>query len=190
LQRSVTFDDHRLQSPPTDSNRQRPPTTTPDRPRPPPFTGLDVNARQMNADALLDLDQFRPPRWLRWLAVAVVAGGIFYASLLAAPTSGLAPLGPLGLIGVDKWLHALAYVGLAGTLAVALVPGRRTRRVAVLALVFTVGYGVAIEFAQAPLPERAFSVADMVANAIGAMLGAAVASGLLWGISRWIHAKE
>jgi VanZ family protein len=129
----------------------------------------------MNADALRDPDQFRPPGWLRWLAVAIVAAGILYASLIDPPSSGLAPLGPLGLVGMDKWLHALAYAGLAGTLAVALAPGRgvgrSTGRVALLALVFAVGYGVGIEFAQAPLPERAFSVADMAANATGSGVG-------------------
>ena len=144
--------------------------------------------RPTNADAL------RPPQWLRWAAVAVVAGGIFYASLLAAPDTGLPPLGPLGTFGMDKWLHALAYAGLAGTLAVALAPGRTTGRatttmratttgrtttaglsavrVAVLALVLATGYGVGIEFVQAPLPKRYFSVVDMVANATGAVSGA------------------
>ena len=127
----------------------------------------------MNSRALGEPNRFRPPVWLRWLAVAVVAGGIFYASLLVAPTSGLAPLGPLGLVGMDKWLHALAYVGLAGTLAVALAPDREAGRVALLALALAVGYGVGIEFAQAPLAERVFSVADMAANATGASLGVA-----------------
>jgi len=127
----------------------------------------------MNSRALGEPNRVRPPVWLRWLAVAVVAGGIFYVSLLVAPTSGLAPLGPLGLVGMDKWLHALAYVGLAGTLAVALAPDREAGRVALLALALAVGYGVGIEFAQAPLAERAFSVADMAANATGASLGVA-----------------
>jgi VanZ family protein len=125
----------------------------------------------MNADALWDSDQFRPPRWLRWLAVAVVAVGILYTSLLDPRGSGLAPLGPLGLVGMDKWLHAAAYAGLAGTLAVALAPGWRPKRVAGLALILAVAYGVGIEFAQAPLPERSFSVVDMAADAVGAGVG-------------------
>ena len=95
-------------------------------------------------------DRFRPPRRLRWFAVAFVAGGILYASLLDSPSSGLGAFGPLGVFGRDKWLHALAYAALAGLLAA--------------------GYGVGIEFAQAPLAERHFSFADVAANATGAAL--------------------
>ena len=111
------------------------------------------------------------PGWLRWLAVVAVAGGILYASVLDPPASGLTPLGPLGLVGMDKWLHALAYAGLAGTLAVALAPRTPTSRVVVLAGLLSVGYGVGIEFVQAPLPERSFSLADVAADAVGAALG-------------------
>lgn len=125
----------------------------------------------MNVDALGEADRLGPPQWLRWLAVAVVAGGIFYASVLASPTSGLAPRGPLGLVGMDKWLHAVAYAGLAATLATALAPRAPAVRVVVLAAALSVAYGVGIEFAQAPVAERSFSVADMGANAVGAGIG-------------------
>jgi VanZ family protein len=125
----------------------------------------------MTIDGFGDPDRYRSPRWLRWAAVAVVAGGILYASLLDPPTSGLAPLGPLGLLGMDKWLHALAYAALAGTVALALAPRAGTARVVVLAVIVSVAYGVGIEFAQAPLPERSFSVADMAADAVGVGVG-------------------
>ena len=113
---------------------------------------------------------FRPPRWLRWLAVAFVAGGIFYASILDSPGAGLTPLGPLGVFGMDKWLHAVAYGGLAVTLASALAPRRSPAVAAGLAALLAVGYGVGMEFVQAPLAERYFSVADMAADAVGAGL--------------------
>ncbi|WP_321112156.1 VanZ family protein [Halorussus salinisoli] len=114
------------------------------------------------------MDAVRPPTWLRWVAVAVVAGGIFFASVLDPPSSGVPSLGPLGTFGMDKWLHALAYAALAGTLASALAPGRSPTVVAALAGLLAVGYGVGIEFVQAPLAARSFSVADMVADAVGA----------------------
>ncbi|MFC7082405.1 VanZ family protein [Halorussus caseinilyticus] len=131
----------------------------------------------------MKLDAVRPPTWLRWVAVAVVAGGILFASVLdppssAPPTSGTGP----GGIGMDKWLHALAYAGLAGTLAVALASDRGRSpavardherapdhaRTAALAALLAVCYGVGLEFVQAPLAGRYFSVADMVADAVGA----------------------
>jgi VanZ family protein len=116
------------------------------------------------------LERFRPPRWLHWFAVAFVSGGILYASLLDSPSSGLAAFGPLGAFRTDKWLHALAYAALAGTLASALAPGRSPAAAAALAGLLAAGYGVGIEFAQAPLAERYFSFADMAANATGAGL--------------------
>ncbi|WP_276298950.1 VanZ family protein [Halorussus lipolyticus] len=115
-------------------------------------------------------DRFRPPGWLRWLAVAFVAGGILYASVLDSPGGGLSTLGPFGVFGMDKWLHAVGYAVLAGTLASALAPGRSPTVVAALAALLTVGYGIGLEFAQAPLAQRYFSVADMVADAVGAFV--------------------
>ena len=116
----------------------------------------------------MDLADVRPPRWLRWATVVAVAGGILFASVLDSPSSGLPALGPLGLFGMDKWLHALAYAALAGSLAGALAPGRSPAIVAGVAALLAVGYGVGIEFVQAPLAERHFSAADMVADAVGA----------------------
>jgi VanZ family protein len=120
----------------------------------------------------MNVDAIRPPLWLRWLAAAVVAGGIFFASVLDPPSSGVPSLGPLGIVGLDKWLHAFAYAGLAGTLAVAFAPGRGPAATVALAGLLALGYGVGIEFVQAPLAERSFSTADMAANAFGAGLGA------------------
>ncbi|NHN59954.1 MULTISPECIES: VanZ family protein [Halorussus] len=130
------------------------------------------------------LADVRPPRWLRWATVVLIAGGILYASVLDSPSSGLPALGPLGLVEIDKWLHALAYAALAGSLAVALAPGRSPAVVAGVAALLAVGYGVGVEFVQAPLAARHFSVADMVADAVGAgiaVLGYRVLVGLMGG---------
>ncbi|WP_135823980.1 VanZ family protein [Halorussus ruber] len=120
-------------------------------------------------------DGFRLPPWLRWSAVAFVAAGILYASLLDSPSSaGLSPMGPFGVLGMDKWLHAVAYAALAGTLATALAPGRSLAVAAALAVLLAVGYGVGMEFAQASIPARGFSVGDIVANVVGAFLAVLV----------------
>ena len=108
------------------------------------------------------------PRWLRWSVVALAAATIFYFSVVASPGRAARDLlGP----NSDKYLHAVAYAGLALMTAYATAnwrayPYRRTLAV----LVATVGYGVAIEFAQAAVPYRQFSPADMVANTAGAFL--------------------
>ncbi|PSP56067.1 antibiotic resistance protein VanZ [Halobacteriales archaeon QS_1_67_19] len=118
-------------------------------------------------------DPFDPPRWLRWVAVALAAGAIFHASVLASPTADGPAFGPLGVLGLDKWLHAVAYAGLASAFAVALVPDFEVSVAAGLAVLFAVGYGVGIEFVQLSAPERAFSVTDMAANGTGALVGTA-----------------
>lgn len=123
-----------------------------------------ANGRPMEDDGV------RPPRWVRWVAVAVVAAAVLYASVLDSPGGGLPALGPLGLVSLDKWLHALGYAALAGVLASALAPGRSPARVAALAALFAVAYGVGVEFVQAPLATRHFSVADVVADGVGAGL--------------------
>ncbi|WP_205427138.1 VanZ family protein [Halorussus sp. MSC15.2] len=45
---------------------------------------------------------------------------------------------------------------------------------AALAALLAVGYGVGIEFVQAPLARRHFSVADMVADGVGAFVAVLV----------------
>lgn len=118
-----------------------------------------------------------PPRWLRWLAVAVVAGGLFVASVVTPPSGGVPTLGPLGLVGFDKWLHTAAYAALGATLFLALVPPRRSRRALVAAVVLAAVYGVGVELVQGPLPARSTDPADALANGLGAALGGL--SGLL-----------
>lgn len=119
-------------------------------------------------------DGFALPRWLRWAAVVLVAAGIFYGSVLAPPVAGAPERGPFGVFGLDKWFHAVGYAALAGAFAVALASDFEAALAAALAVLFAAGYGVSIEFAQASIPARTFSVADMAANAVGAFVGTAV----------------
>jgi VanZ family protein len=98
---------------------------------------------------------------------------VLVASVVDPPGSGgPTPLGPFGLVGLDKWAHATAY----GVLAVLLVIARRTRSPVMLsALTLTsAGYGAAVEVVQLWFPARSFSPADALANVLGA--AAAVAA--------------
>ncbi|MFC4550162.1 MULTISPECIES: VanZ family protein [Halorussus] len=121
--------------------------------------------------------EVRLGRRFQWVGVALVAGVIFYGSVLDSPGASLSPTGPLGLVGLDKWLHALGYAALGAALAVAL-RGDADRAI-LLAVVVSVGYGVGIEFVQAAIPARHFSVADMAADTVGAAVGAGATAGLL-----------
>jgi VanZ family protein len=112
-----------------------------------------------------------PPRWLRWLAVVVVAGGLFVASVVTPPSGGIPELGPLGLVGFDKWLHTAGYAGLGAVLFLALVPSRRSERALLVAVALAAVYGVGIELVQGPLPARAADPTDALANSVGALLG-------------------
>ena len=103
---------------------------------------------------------------VRWSLVAVVAGTILAASVVR-PTGAPAGPGPFGVFGMDKYLHFLAYAGLATALVYALV-GTNTDRVAVVVFVAAVGFGLFVELLQLPLGYRTFSLADAAANAVGA----------------------
>lgn len=103
----------------------------------------------------------------------LVAAVICYYSLFDTPGGGgPVPMGPFGLVHADKWLHALGYGALAGALGYASL--RVDGRTLAVTFLLAAGYGVTIELLQAPLPERAFSVADMGANVLGAFLGLVV----------------
>ncbi|WP_117594590.1 VanZ family protein [Haloprofundus halophilus] len=111
---------------------------------------------------------FLSPR-LRWAAVLVVAGGVFAASVVTPPGDGVPTLGPFGLVGADKWLHAAAYAAVAGTLSHALAP--RFRRAALGGFLGGSAYGFCVELVQAFVPARQFDLLDAAANGVGAALG-------------------
>ncbi|WP_123533875.1 VanZ family protein [Halosimplex salinum] len=112
------------------------------------------------------------PRAVRWAAVALVAGFIFYTSIVTTPPpEAVVPkLGPPDLIPLDKWRHFLAYGALAGSLWYATLDwDRSVRLVALFVLGVTIVYGIGIEFWQSLIPRRYFSVGDAYANALGTL---------------------
>lgn len=111
------------------------------------------------------------PRPVRVAGAAAVALAILFASVVDPPTTGASPV----ILGVskDKWLHALAYAGLASSLAYAGLPETDVpeRRAVAAAFLLAVGYGVGIELVQSTLPYRAFDLLDVLSNAVGATVG-------------------
>lgn len=107
------------------------------------------------------------PRLARWSGVLVVAVVVFYFSVLDA----VAAPGGQGQLW-DKQLHFVAYAGLTVAAAYATAVWRRTApRRAVVVLLAVLGYGLGIELIQGTLPGRDYSAVDLLANAIGVVLG-------------------
>lgn len=101
------------------------------------------------------------------LAIAVVA---VLGSLLPAPEGRAFPPGS------DLVVHGLGYAALVGSLAWA---ARARDRAATLRLaVVAVAFGAVLELLQGPVPGREPAVADILANVVGAGLGA------LWWLGR------
>ena len=107
------------------------------------------------------------PRWSRYLAA-----GLVFAVLTVASVTGTVPAPPQGFGDFwDKYLHFAGYAGLALALAYATAHWRdRPYRRAAIVLGVAVGYGLLMELVQAPLSNRYFSLADALANALGASL--------------------
>ena len=107
-------------------------------------------------------------RSVRYVFVAVIAAVILVASLLRPDPTAAPTMGPLGVVGADKWTHALAYAGLAAAIAYAsvAVDGGRARLAA--AVFLAVAFGIAIELLQWPVPYRTASAVDVLADAVGA----------------------
>jgi VanZ family protein len=95
------------------------------------------------------------------------------------------PKAPLPPTVSDKSGHLLAYLGLS-VLAVRAVAGgfsrRVTGRVALGALIITIGYGAFDEIHQWFVPGRSAELADWYADSIGAFAG--VVASWAWGIIR------
>jgi VanZ family protein len=93
----------------------------------------------------------------------------------------------LGFSAQDKLVHLVGY-GLLSALLLGAMPwregGYRLRHVVLAALLATL-YGLSDEWHQSFVPGRNSDVLDIIADAVGALLG----SGLLWVITRRFVAK-
>jgi VanZ family protein len=106
-----------------------------------------------------------------WGPALLIAAGIFAASSLPR-----AQLPEVGFPGIDKLEHGLAY----GLLGAALARGWRWQRPAWRSLltwfaawIAALVYGLGDELHQLLVPGRMFDLADLLADGVGAALGAA-----------------
>lgn len=111
---------------------------------------------------------------------ARLRGGMFALwciGWLAIVALSLIPVSIPGPSGTDKLLHLGVHTGMAaGGLAFC-----RTARGLVAVALACVAIGISIELAQDLVPHRHMSMADVVANSVGAGLGLAAA---LWALAR------
>jgi VanZ family protein len=110
-----------------------------------------------------------------WVPVAVYMAVIFYVSSLHEA--------PLPAAISDKSAHGLGYVGLAVTIVRAVaggLPARVSAGIAAASLSIAVAYGASDEVHQMFVPGRTADLADLAADAIGALVG--VAACWAWGI--------
>lgn len=109
---------------------------------------------------------------------AAFAAVVFAASAVPVPSAASGAAGGGGLagalpveIGLTAPFHFVGYAALAALVARATGSERRAVAVAVGAVTAT-AFGLGVEFAQAPIPWRSFSLIDAAVNAAGAVVGA------------------
>jgi VanZ family protein len=125
----------------------------------------------------------RSGRFWAWGPAVLIGAAIFAASSLPR-----AQLPEVGFPGIDKLEHGLAY----GLLGAALARGWRWQRPSwrsaatwFAAWVTALAYGLGDELHQLLVPGRMFDLADLLADGVGAALGAAAYLRLLlWAQSR------
>lgn len=98
-------------------------------------------------------------------------GAVVVASLVHAPPA-VAATGPLGLVGVDKWIHAGSHAGIAVLFAFAALA--RTVPILVAIAVGSVLIGGGVELLQSTIPWRTTEFADVLANGAGTVVALAV----------------
>jgi VanZ family protein len=108
----------------------------------------------------------------RWATVAVVGLTIAIGSLSPAPAGTVAGLEDGPLVGADKYLHFVGFVGLGAAAVLAAGRRRPTSRVLVATVLTAGAFGAGIELLQHAVPGRTPEVADALANALGAAAGA------------------
>lgn len=114
------------------------------------------------------------PRWQAAWRACAIALAVVIAGLALTPTPPPVPGLPW-----DKAQHALAFAALA---AAGRLSARNGPRPAAWWFLGCVAYGAAIELAQLRVPGRSGEVADVLADAVGAVLGlgAATLARRLW----------
>lgn len=118
-----------------------------------------------------------------WLPVVLYCTAIFTLSAIPA---GRMPAGQLW--SFDKLIHAAVYAVLGLLVCRALarcLPGWRRVVVALVAVAATSAYGLSDEWHQSLVPGRDASGFDLLADAIGAALAAAI-----WAFWRWDMQKN
>jgi len=115
-----------------------------------------------------------PPPWFRrlvWIGWAIGLGLLAWITLEPrfAPPGGRG-----GALAPDKLLHVLAYALFAAFPALA---GIRWPRALAIGAALVV-YGTLLEVAQRYVPGRRFGWDDVLANVVGALIGAAIAIAL------------
>lgn len=108
------------------------------------------------------------------LARKVPAPLIALALFILSSQSTL-PLPPTPLIGVDKIAHFIAYGALAFAIAL-MFPlhwWKKPLKTALIAITIASFYGITDEIHQSFVPERDTSIADWVADTLGALCGTA-----------------
>lgn len=111
---------------------------------------------------------------MRWLPAILIAGLIVLGSSLTGDT-----IGGTSIEFPDKLAHAIEYAALGAALAFAISDPSHpvTIRQTVAAIALTILFGISDEIHQSFVPGRDASVADLVADAVGATIGA-------WGFAR------
>lgn len=99
----------------------------------------------------------------RWVLLAWAASVILVVYLSLSPRLET----PYDFVHFDKIVHLLAYLWLAA-LPFFAFPFPKTALAGALSMV---PMGIGLEFAQAYIPGRCFSVADLSANCLGVMMG-------------------
>jgi len=117
---------------------------------------------------------------LRLLPAVLYSAAIFYGGVI-----DVREVPQLGLISPDKLLHLLAFLGLEMLLELGLLGLPKGKRRA-LAVLVSVLLGAVLEGVQAALPYRSAELLDLVADALGAAIGAL----LVIALGRWFRPRS
>jgi VanZ family protein len=118
----------------------------------------------------------RAPFSWRGLLALVYTLALFYGGVI-----DIGPLPKIPHLATDKLLHALAFAGLSALVFFALTDVKARRRQIVAACVSTAA-GALLELVQSALPYRSADLLDLLADAVGAVLGAL---SMAWCLRLW-----